>query len=69
MNDKEEKYQSIIEKIAQTSGESIEDVRKGYDEIIMTNNVNTEEKDKANSRIQREQQELIQAQENQEQLE
>lgn len=40
MNDKEEKYQSIIEKIAQTLGKSIEDVRKGYDEIIMTNNVN-----------------------------
>ena len=40
MSDKEEKYQSVIEKIAQTSGKSVEDVRKDYDEIITTNNVN-----------------------------
>ena len=40
VSDKEEKYQSVIEKIAEISGKNVEDVRKDYDEIIMTNNIN-----------------------------
>lgn len=40
MNEYETKTQEIEEKIAQKSGKSIEDVRKGYDRIIKTSDVN-----------------------------
>lgn len=40
MNEDEIKTQEIEEKIAQKSGKSIEDVRKEYDRIIKTSNVN-----------------------------
>ena len=40
MNEDEIKTQEIEEKIAQKSGKNIEDVRKEYDKIIKTSNVN-----------------------------
>ena len=45
MNEDEIKTQEIEEKIAQKSGKSIEDVRKEYDRIIKTSNVNKDGKE------------------------